>query len=398
MKHPPAHSPWPAIWLLYAAGLLAAAQLGKFAALAPVIAQELALSLPAVAVAISLVEAGGATLGFVAGRLAAKAGLAQTLRAGLLALAVAGAGEAWAPGAPALFGFRLLEAAGYLAVIVSTPVLIVQAAEAAGPRTQALAMTLWSTFVPAGLAVGAWSSAALAGPLGWRGAVAAWAALAAAVALVTWWRGPSPVAAPTSITAGTPAAPMPRRAIGLALGFAGFAVFQIGFLGLLPTLLVNQAALDAATAGGWTAVASLSALAGSAVAARLLQRRDAGLRLATLLSLGLPPLLLFTVFTDRPLLALALSSAIAISALGGLFASFTFALLPRLAPERGALVRANGWVAQCGASGSLLGPPLMAAAVQFGGWTAATVFGLVVSLIAIPLVWPAVTRPLPASG
>jgi MFS transporter, CP family, cyanate transporter len=404
MSSAPTPSPWPAIWLLYAAGLLAAAQLGKFAALAPAIAQELALSLPAVALAISLVEVGGATLGLVAGRLAGRAGLAPTLRAGLLALAAAGAGQALAPGAPALFGLRLLEAAGYLAVIVSAPVLIVQAAAPAGARVQALAMTLWSTFVPAGLALGAWSSAALASSLGsmglpgWRGAVAAWAACAAVVALATWWLGPSPQAAQASTAEDAPPAAVPRRAVGLALGFGGFAVFQIGLLGLLPTLLVSRAGLDAAAAGGWTAVASLSALAGSAVAARWMQHGDAGLRLATLLSLGLPPLLLFAVFTDRPVLALALSSAIAISALGGIFASLTFALLPRLAPERGALVRANGWLAQCGASGSLLGPPLMAATVQAGGWTAAAVLGLAVSLMAIPLVWPAVARPLPASA
>ena len=65
------------------------------------------------------------------------------------------------------------------------------------------------------------------------------------------------------------------------------------------------------------------------------------------------------------------------------------ALLPRLAAGPGQLVRANGVLAQCGASGSLLGPPLMAASVQAGGWTAAAALGLLVSLAAMPLAWRA---------
>jgi hypothetical protein len=49
-------------------------------------------------------------------------------------------------------------------------------------------------------------------------------------------------------------------------------------------------------------------------------------------------------------------------------------------------------LAQCGASGSLLGPPIMAACVQAGGWTAAAVFGLIASLVALPLAWHAASH------
>jgi CP family cyanate transporter-like MFS transporter len=86
------------------------------------------------------------------------------------------------------------------------------------------------------------------------------------------------------------------------------------------------------------------------------------------------------------------------------FASLGFALLPRLATRPGQMVKANGLLAQCGASGSLLGPPTMAACVQFGGWPAAAVLGGVVSLIALPLAWRAASaatralRPLNLPG
>jgi hypothetical protein len=383
-------SPWPLVGLLYLAGLLAAAQLGKLSALAPLVAAALGLTLPLVALAISLIELGGATLGAAAGQLANRLGLVRCLRWGVAALAAAGLGGALAQGAVGLFGWRLLEAAGYLGVIVSAPVLIARHAGAASARTQGLALTLWSSFVPVGLALGAWGSAALAAWLGWRAAVA----VGGVVALLLWvvlWRArlPADESPPPAAAAGAARAAGLTPALWcLALAFGGFALFEVGMLGLLPTLLVDQAGLGATAAGQWAGLAALAAVGGSAAAALLL-RHGLGLRGPVLLSLGLPPLLLFGVFTPAPQPALAVGLAVLLNLLGGVFASLTFALLPRLAAGPGQLVRANGLLAQCGASGSLLGPPAMAACVQAGGWTAAAVLGLLVSLAAMPLAWRA---------
>lgn len=391
-------SPWPQVGLLYACGLLAAVQLGKLSALAPLVAQSLALPLTTVALAMSIVELGGASLGVVAGVLAGRLGLVRVLLAGVAALALAGFGGAAGNGVVALFGWRLLEAAGYLAVIVSAPVLIARCS--AGDRhTQALAMTLWSTFVPVGFALGAWASGWLGSHAGWRSALLLWGALAA-VLLLALWRALEPaqtrpgqsLGAPSAATPAQGGAPLPRPVLALVLGFGLFALFEIGLLGMLPTLLVRQAGLSAAAAGGWTALASASAVAGSAVAA-LLIRRGHGLQVPALLSLALPPLLLFGAFHEQPDATLAIALALVINVLGGIFGSLAFALLPRLAGSEAAMVKANGWLAQCGASGSLLGPPAMAACVQAAGWAAAAWFGLVVSLLALPLVAWALRHP-----
>lgn len=409
-------SPWPLVCTLYLCGLLAAAQLGKLSALAPLIAAELHLSLPTVALAISLLEVGGATLGAAAGLLAQRLGLRRSLRWGLAALALGGLGGAAAQGAVGLLGWRLLEAAGYLGVIVTAPVLIAHHSAPAGRRQQGLALTLWSTFVPVGLALGAWASAGLAGAagagLGWRGALGVGAAVAGLLWLVVWC-APLPAAAEapaqppstSDLAAGlapglvagqrpaTDAAPgsQPTPGLGaaawcLALAFGGFALFAVGLLGLLPTLLVRDAGLAAAEAGRWTALASLSAVAGSAAAALLL-RQGGSLRWPMLLALGLPALLLFGVFTPAPQAGVVIALAIAINVLGGVFASLAFALLPVVAGSADRLVRANGLLAQCGASGSLLGPPLMAACAQAGGWTAAALLGALVTALALPLAW-----------
>lgn len=379
-------SPWPLVGLLYLSGLLAAAQLGKLSALAPLIASTLGLSLTTVAIAISLIELGGATLGAVAGLFAHRLGLRCTLRWGVGLLALAGLGGATVQGAPGLLGWRVIEAAGYLGVIVSAPVLIAHHAGAAGARAQGLALTLWSTFVPVGLALGAWGSAAAASAWDWRTAMAAGGAVGVALWALMWRADlPEHADAPTA----APAARLTPALWCLALGFGAFALFQIGILGLLPTLLVREVGLSAQTAGQWTAVASVATIAGSATAAWLL-RHGIDLRWPAMASLGVPPLLLFGVFTTAPPAAAAIGLTVLLSMLGGVFASLTFALLPRLATAPGQMVRANGLLAQCGASGSLLGPPTMAACVQAGGWTAAAVLGLLVSAAALPLAWRAI--------
>jgi cyanate permease len=387
--NPPARV-WPAVWLLYGAGLMAAAQLGKLSALAPVITPALGLSLAGAAWTVSLIEVGGATLGAVAGVLAQRCGLWRTLKWGLAALALAGLGSASAASAGGLMGWRVLEAAGYLGITVSAPVLIARLTAAAGPRTQALAMSLWSTFVPAGLAFGASAAAAAAVPLGWRGALLAGGLLATALALAVAWRGTrddehKPTAASPPLRA---PARVGAAAWCLALSFGLFALFAVGVIGLLPTLLVQGAGLTPAAAGQWTGLASLSAVLGSALGAVLL-RRHWPARWPGLLALALPAVLAWGVFAARPDATWAVVLAVAINVLGGVVASLAFAALPRVVGDAGQLVRANGLLTQFGASGSLLGPPVMAAGVGAWGWPGAAAVGVVVSVLALPLAWRA---------
>ena len=475
MAPPP--SPWPLIWLLYAAGLLAAAQLGKMSALAPWLVPALGLSLTTMAWAISLLESGGAALGLVSGREASRFGLWPTLRAGVLALAVAGLGQCLADGAGGLLAWRLLEALGYLGVTVTAPVLITQQAARIGPRAQGLALSLWSTFVPVGLALGAALSAALAGAWGWRLAMACSGALGVALALALWRRpgvadagddapdadseavvataalpsqaaphrqafspGPADPGDPhhprDSGNPSDPHDPRPRdppdpadrrnprdpdnpsdpsdprdrvpshdrarshgvlagispRALALTLAFGGFALFQVGMIGLLPTLLVDRAGLSPAQAGGWSGVASASAVLGSAWAAWLM-RHGGQPRWPLMGALALPALLLPGVFNASPTAGLAVALAVAIQALGGVFAGLAFARLPAVSDGSATgLVRINGLLAQCGASGSLLGPPTMAACVAWGGWLTAAAWGAVVALAAVLLAWRATAR------
>ncbi|MBL8344312.1 MAG: MFS transporter [Rubrivivax sp.] len=388
MQPPSAQVTPPPSWLpivgCYLAGVLAAAQLGKMSALAPLIAADLQLSLTTVAVAISLIEVGGAMLGVVAGALASRLGLAGSLLGSLGCLSLAAVGSALAHSGTALLAWRLLEAAAYLGVVVTAPVLIVRAASSAGTGTRVgPAMALWSTFVPVGIAFGAWGWSEVAALSDWRTAMFAGAGLAGAAFLAAvFWRPRADAGSPDR-TAIVPAAAPPHIATWwLSTSFGCYAVFEVGLLALLPLYLTREAGLSAAEAGRWAALAALATIAGSAAAA-LWMRHGGSPRWPVLLALLVPAALLFAVFTEgRPAgtATTAALLAVALNALSGAYPSFAFAWLPRAAGGAPQLVRANGIFTQFGASGSLLGPPLMAWCVDRFGWAAAPWLGLALTV------------------
>lgn len=351
------------VLILYACGLAAAAGLGKFAALVPAVRGDLGLGLTAAAWLTSLIEAGGASLGLVAGVLVGRLGVRRPLLGGLLVLALAALGEGLVADAVGLFGFRALESLGYLAVVVAAPTWIA-AATAGGDRAAALA--LWSTFVPVGMALGAGLAGLGADLLPWRGVVVAAAAPALALAVVAA-RLP-------------PTATPPRRSKGragggaalwlAAIGFGAYTTLQVGLLALLPAFLVDAHGLGEGAAGLAVAIVSLANVPGGLAAGRLVAR-GASPSATVAAALAASALMMPAIYAEGIGATLAVAAAIVANVALGLVPAVVFARMPVLAD--GATAFANGLLAQFGASGSLVGPPLVAAAVGRFGWVAAGV-------------------------
>ncbi|WP_377158357.1 MFS transporter [Roseateles sp. UC29_93] len=370
------------ILLYYLCGVFAAAQLGKLAALSPPIARELQLGLAAMAALTSLLEVCGATLGGVAGRWLPRIGLKRALAAAVLALAVGAAAAGFAQGVALLALARLVESLGYLAIVVAAPVLIARAAEG---RRQAAAMALWSTFLPVGMAIGAWAYAHAAGWAGWRPAQAL--SVAGGVLL---WLGLRSIRVdddPHAIESRHPPGPTGALLWALVAAFGAYAIAEVGLLALLPSLL-TQGGMPLSAAGTWTAAAALANVPASALGAWLLRRHGAlsrAIAVGMAASLGASGLLYLGVMRDGGDASWQAMLAIGINAASGVFPSLVFALLPLAArtPER--LSLASGRLTQFGASGALLGPPLMGTVVERWGWSAAGGLSLALSLLAIPL-------------
>ena len=360
---------WPTILLLWLAGVLAAAQLGKMAALMPAIRADLGLSLTSAGLMVSLIEAGGASLGAIAGLLAARFSGRAVLAVGSILVATAGLAGAAAPDAMLLYAARLIESIGYLMVVIAAPSLIAMAAG----RASGAALALWSTFVPVGIAAGTILSGTAASLIDWRLILVFWA-LAVLVTLPGTFRLPT-----MAEHRQTGFAVPPATIWALALGFGFYTTLEVGVLGMLPAYLSEAWSFSIATAGVVTGVTSAATIAGSFAAARLLGAGEGARRPLTLVAIGLalPAVLFFIGFpggglaSHLPGLTVA-GAVIAANAVSGLVAAIAFARLPALLRRSGAalslVTASNGVFAQFGAAGSLIGPPLVGHVASLWGW------------------------------
>jgi cyanate permease len=381
---------WLRIALLYACGVLAAAQIGKFAALAPAMQRDLGLGLSAAAALVALIELGGALFAGRAARIALRAGLQRALLAAVLLLAAASIGQAWAGAVPLLFGWRLVEAVGYVGVVVTAPVLI---GALAGPRLAPALLALWSTFVPVGMALGSWGLGWIAEGFGWRPAVLASGAVGGACALALRAGQRRALHAIDTAAHEGGREPLGRAPWCLAIAFGGFAALGVGVLALLPTVLVGQG-LGVAAAARWTAWASLAAVPGSLLIASI-ARWPAAHRPTSAASLLASGALMFAVFGAGSQAAAVGMAALCLNLALGVYGGLAFALLPRVAGDAARAARTYGLLAQFGASGSLVGPPLLAFAAETAGWTAAAALGCALAVASAVVADIALRRGVP---
>jgi len=352
---------WHTITLLWLTGVIAAAQLAKFSALAPVLRGLFGLDLMQVGLLISLLEVGGALLGFPAGLMLGRIGSRRALLGGLGVLAAASLVEALAQIPALLFSIRAIEGLGYVLVVVSAPTLIAAIA-GDGPR-RGKAMILWSSFVPVGLGLGTMLTGFVAGLSSPRLAIALWA-LPCLLALVPVLRLDAEASASRAR-----AWPVPGAWL-LAAGFGCYTLFLCALGGLLPSFLIERhgaSLTDAALAAG---LVSLAALPGSLLALPVLRLGGRSGRIPCLTLLAAAML---APFIPRASGMIACTSlAIALVVLSGLARSMLFARLPVLSggdqPGDPRIASAQGLLTQCGASGALLGPPLGAWVVERAGW------------------------------
>jgi MFS family permease len=365
---------WGRIALLYAIGVLAAGQLGIVPPLVPALQRDLGLSLATAGMAVSIVTLIGALFGLPAGGWSERVGHARALRIGILIMAGAAALCTAADDANTLLAARGLAGVGYLLVVVASPSLMVSTAE---PQQHAFALSLWGTFVPAGIALSGIAAAAFADRAGWRIIFAVDVALLVfalivAIVAIPQTRVPQHDERRVSVEALRAAAP-------LSVAFFCFALVFLALAGLLPAYLVESRGLAAAEAGRIVAIATACGIAGSLFAGWLMRRGASPGRLAAvgLIASTLIAALSFSA-TSVPLAVAGFALSFA---LGGLMPAAAFASVPLVAADRRAIGPVNGLLAQAGSLGSLAGPPALALWVEATDWSLAPVMLLAVAAI-----------------
>jgi MFS family permease len=365
---------WGRIALLYAIGVLAAGQLGIVPPLVPALQRDLGLSLAGAGMTVSIVTFVGALFGLPVGGWSERVGHARALRIGILVMAAAAALCAAADDANMLLVARGLAGVGYLLVVVACPSLIVSTAES---RHHAFALSLWGTFVPAGIAAAGIAAAAFADGAGWRIIFAVDAVLLAfglVIAIVALPQTGGPQHDERRVSGGAL-----RAAAPLSLAFFCFALVFLALAGLLPAWLVERRGLPADEAGRIIAIAAAFAIAGSLLAGRLMRR---GASPGRLVAVGLiaSTVIAALSFSAAPV-PLAVAGFAVCFALGGLVPAAAFASVPQVATERRAVGPVNGLLAQTGSLGSLAGPPALALWVEATDWSLAPVMLVAVAAI-----------------
>jgi MFS transporter, DHA1 family, inner membrane transport protein len=350
-----------AVLALWMAGLGAAAQFGKIG----VIFDDLVSvygSAPAVAVMVSIVGMVGLVFGTTAGIVVQRLGLRRVILWALLLGAALSAVQALLPPLPVMLASRVLEGLSHLAIVVVGPVMIAQAAP---PRWQGLAMTLWSSFFGVSFAVLALVGPMLVASAGIGGLFLAHAGMMTGLALLLALllpEGPRGPPVPLSVPALWRQHGLIYRSprIGApAMGFFCYTILYVALLTLLPPLLGSFRATAAA------AMPLVSIAVSLTLGVWLLQQMKAVRLVQAGFAAGLGAALALALVWPSEVWRLA--AALLLAAAMGIVQGASFAAIPQLNAADEDRAMASGAVAQLGNLGTTIGTPLLALMISASG-------------------------------
>jgi MFS family permease len=359
---------WPAIWAIFAGGLVAGAYMTKVAPALPGLRGELGLTLVESGFIATTFNVMGMLVGMLAGVLCDRFGHKRLALAGLVVLFLGGilGAAAWGFGS-LLFG-RFVEGVGFILFTVSAVALM--NAAAATPRGRAKALGLWSAYMPTGGAIALFAAPWLIAAWGWRGLWLVFSIFAFICALALARLAPaSRYGQVSSMRLVVESLARPGNLV-MATLFALYVAQWTSIMIWLPTFLIDEHRLAAGAAALATALYVLINAPGNLTGGWLLARgvpRGAliigGAALAALCEIGM--------LSDALPSALRYALVLLLSFCAGVIPASVFSGLPVHARTPQHIGTGNGIVMQASQIGQFLGPLALAwIATRFGGWGA----------------------------
>lgn len=359
---------WPAVWAVFAGGLICGAYIGKVPPALPAQREELGLTLVESGFIATTFNLIGLLVGMFVGVLCDRFGHRRLGLGGLAVMCLAGFLGAAAWDFPSLLASRFLEGVGFILFTVAGPALM--AASAADSRHRMKVMGLWSSYMPSG-----GSLAILLAPLalataGWRGLWVTWSVAAAvALLLVARYAPTSRYGEVRSMKLALESLRQPGS-VALALLFAFYVAQWTSVMIWLPTFLTDERGASAAVASFLTALMVLVNVPGNIGGGWLIAH---GVRRGTLILAAAT----IMVVTDVAMLSGALPDALrflavlVFSCCAGAIPSAIFSGVVVHAKTPQHVGTTNGMVMQTSQAGQFFGPVALAwLAAQFGGWEA----------------------------
>jgi MFS family permease len=368
----PAATRWAVVFVLFAAGIVAAGHIGMLPAALPAIRRDMAIDLVTAGWVLSIFSVTAVGLGMLAGGVADRLGHRRVIVGSVVLLALGAGCGASVASEPWLLAARALEGLGFVGVVVSAPSLIAQATRRDDRR---LALGLWGAYMPGGLGLLLLIAPSLLHPLGWRGFwwIVAGATLLWALVVGLALRSFAPAAAPAQRDLrawfGDLRQTLARPGLWwLAVCFSVYSLPWMALMAWLPSYLVEQRGLGVTLAAHLTVLVVAVNVPGNILGGWLLQRGVPRWRL--LLATGALSLLCgLGIFSDATPDAWRYALCLLFSGFGGMLPAAALAGAPRFAPSPRHIGGANGMLVQGSAVGQLAGPPIIAMAVSAaGGW------------------------------
>ena len=370
--------------LAVAAGIAAGFQIGKVPPSIASIQASFDADLVTMGWIISVFNLVAVFFGIASGIVADRLGSRNLVSFGVLVLVLGATAGSLADNATQLILSRVVSGFGLVSIAVAAPRLIVAVTRL---EDRSLALGIWGTYTPAGMALGMVVAPLLLDGMDWRGL---W--LSDALTLLVFLfiflrstRGRVVATQPTSHPQSRvkEISRVVRHAGPWLLGilFALYAIQYFAVMNWLPTFL--QEALDyppKQAAFAAAVVVACNAL-GNILAAGLLHR---GARRWLLQSLALVIMSAcgLGIYPESVASGWKYPLALLFSTAGGMLPAATLAASAVHAPTTGQVATVNGVIVQCTNLGSLSGPPLMAMIVTaYGGWSQAWKLLLVCGLL-----------------
>ncbi len=272
-----------------------------------------------------------------------------------------------------LFVSRFFEGLGFIATAVAAPPLLLRLAKDSDARR---AMTLWTTYMPAGAGTMMLVAAVILPYASWR-FVWLMAAVASGLMLIALlWRTlhrrelDPPPAGGRPVIGDMLAVAASGGPLTIALCFGAYSSCWFAVVGFLPTLLIERLGFSTSTAAIATALVTFVNVAGNLASGVLLGR---GVPRIGLIAGAAVPMTFCAagVFIDGMPDLLRLLLAGLYSMVIGVVPGALFTAIPVHAPRPPLVGAATGLLMQGSNVGALIGPPVTAALVASGGWPAA---------------------------
>ncbi len=386
---------WPIVWVAFAAGVVAAAHIGKLPPALPEIRAELDASLVTAGWIASMISATSFSLGLFAGAVADRIGHRRVLLFGLIMLAAGSLLGAYASSSELMLASRFVEGLGFTSSVVAGGAIIARATTHADRRW---ALGVWAAYMPVGFAGMLVLSALALDWFGWRvlwGIMCIGTLVWAVVFLYAtagWQRAQARIAQRDSIIRSVGRSIAIPGALLVAATFGLYAAQHISMMNWLPTYMIEAHGTSTLVAAAVPALVLAFNAGGSYLGAWAMGRGAPIWFLLTVASVGM-------ALTEIGILSGALPNelrlvlACVFGIAGGIIPAAALAAAPVYAPSPALIGVMGGLMVMGSNTGQLFGPPALAAGREYAGSWEGTL-GFLLSLAIAAAILSLATRPM----